>query len=78
MEEAKGAESRSDFIHKVNIAYKEARETHLWSGLIKAAILPDAGELVDLCSECEELICILYTILKKSRATSQRSPRQPV
>lgn len=24
MEEAKGAESRNDFIHKVNIAYKEA------------------------------------------------------
>ena len=29
MEEAKEAESRNDFIHKVNIAYKEARETRL-------------------------------------------------
>ena len=75
MEEAKGAESRSDFIHKVNIAYKEARETRLWLGMIKAALLPDSAEVTDLCAECEELIRILYAILKKSRATS-KSPRR--
>lgn len=75
MEEAKGAESRNDFIHKVNIAYKEARETRLWLGMIKAALLPDAVEVADLYTECEELIRILYAILKKSRATP-RSPRR--
>ena len=75
MEEAKGAESRSDFIHKVNIAYKEARETRLWLGMIRVALLPDAPEVTDLHSECEELIRILYTILKKSRVAS-KSPRR--
>ena len=75
MEEAKGAESRNDFIHKVNIAYKEARETRLWLGMIKAAILPNAAEVIELSGECEELIRILYAILKKSRATPS-SPRR--
>ena len=75
MEEAKGAESRNDFIHKVNIAYKEARETRLWLGMISVALLPDAPEVTDLHSECEELIRILYTILKKSRVAS-KSPRR--
>jgi four helix bundle protein len=37
MEEANGAESKSDFTHKMSIAYKEARETRLWLGMIEAA-----------------------------------------
>ncbi len=75
MEEAKGAESKSDFIHKVNIAYKEARETRLWLGMIKAALLPDSAEVTNLYTESEELIRILYAIVKKSRA-SLKSPRR--
>ena len=52
MEETNGAESKSDFIHKVSIAYKEARETRLWLGLIKAAVLADAvEEAVDIRSK---------------------------
>ncbi len=29
-EEARGAESKADFVHKVNISVKEARETLYW------------------------------------------------
>jgi four helix bundle protein len=68
MEEANGAESKSDFIHKVSIAYKEARETRLWLGLIKAAILPDAAEVIELHTECDEIVRILFAILRTARA----------
>ena len=68
MEEANGAESKSDFIHKVSIAYKEARETRLWLGLIKAAILPDAVEVTELHAECDEIVRILFAILRTARA----------
>ncbi len=71
MEEAKGAKSRSDFIHKAGIAYKEARETHLWLGMIKAAWSLDSTEIMELCTESEELVRILYAILKKSRTTAK-------
>jgi four helix bundle protein len=70
MEEAKGAESRNDFIHKTNLAYKEARETRLWLKMILSALLPENAEAANLSAECEELIRILYSILKKSHATS--------
>ena len=68
MEEANGAESRSDFVHKVSIAYKEARETRVWLGMIKAAILPNAIEVKDLYAECDEIVRILFVILRKARS----------
>ncbi len=36
-EEARGAFSKEDFIYKINIAFKEARETNLWLRLIRDA-----------------------------------------
>ncbi len=74
MEEANGAESKSDFIHKVSIAYKEARETRLWLGLIEAANLTTAAETKELYAESDELIRILYAILRKAR-TSRAVPK---
>ena len=74
MEEANGAESKSDFIHKVSIAYKEARETRLWLGLIKAAILPDAAEVTELHIECDEIVRILFAILRTARS-NRATPR---
>ena len=37
VEEAIGGASRKDFIHKLTIAYKEARETNYWLKLLKEA-----------------------------------------
>jgi len=71
MEEAKGAESKNDFIHKVGIAYKEARETRLWLRMIHTALLPTATEVAELLAESEELIRILYAIMKKARSSSR-------
>jgi four helix bundle protein len=75
MEEANGAESKSDFIHKVSIAYKEARETRTWLGMIQAAILPAATEVTELHNECDEIIRILFAILRKARST-RTNPKQ--
>src|SRR6516164_7284863 len=38
-EEARGAESRADFIHKLGIAWKEMRESRYWLRLIHRAAL---------------------------------------
>ncbi len=75
MEEANGAESKGDFIHKVSIAYKEARETRMWLDMIKAAILPNATEVIDLHAECDEIVRILFAILRKARST-RASPKR--
>ena len=73
MEEAKGAESKPDFIHKTSTAYKEARETYYWLGVIDAAILINDKEVLALRQECDEIIRILHAILRTSRANLRQA-----
>ena len=44
--EARGAESRQDFVHKLRIADKEARESQYWLRLIAARWDEHADELI--------------------------------
>lgn len=67
VEEADAAESKSDFIHKMSIAHKEARETRYWLHLVQAALLDD-DEVRALIQESDELVRILYSIVESSRA----------
>jgi four helix bundle protein len=68
VEEGQGSQSKADFTAKYYIACKEARETHYWLRLLAAAeiVLPD--RLADLIAEANQLIAILTTIVKKTRA----------
>jgi four helix bundle protein len=66
VEEAHGAESQRDFVHKMGIACKEARETRYWLQLVKAAIL-DNDEIGNLLKESDELVRILSAIVTKAR-----------
>ena len=65
--EADAAESRSDFIHKVSVALKEARETRYWLALVDAAILSHDIEVEALIQESTELSKILFTIIVHAR-----------
>lgn len=63
VEEATAAQSRKDFLSKMSIASKEARETRYWLRLLQASQLVD----VDLSQELthvNELIRILTSIVK--------------
>ncbi|MEP6615898.1 MAG: four helix bundle protein [Ginsengibacter sp.] len=63
-EEAVGAQSRSDFIHKAGIAYKESRETLYWLRLFKDADIIDEKLAQSFLSDAEELKKILSSILE--------------
>ncbi|HEY5408700.1 MAG TPA: four helix bundle protein [Ginsengibacter sp.] len=67
IEEAIGAQSKSDFIHKVAIAYKESRETSYWLRLFKDAEIMELKLAESFISESEELKKILSSILKTSK-----------
>lgn len=67
MEEADAAESHSDFIHKLSIALKEARETRYWLALIDATILNNTPEVQALIQESTDLTKILFTIIANAR-----------
>ena len=64
-EEADGALTKKDFINKVAIARKEAKETKYWLRLITGTYV-DQLKMEGDNREIEELICILSAILKKS------------
>ncbi len=71
IEEALGSNSKKEFIHSMNIAKKEARETIYWLKLI-ADVNPSLQKrLQDLLKENQEIIMMLTKIVK----TSNTSPK---
>jgi four helix bundle protein len=56
--EARSAESRKDFIHKMKISLKELRETLIWLKIISRKRLVDAALASSAIKECGELIAI--------------------
>ena len=64
VEEAIGAQSRKDFLSKIGIAYKEARETHYWLRLLRDGLFLESRACESLLGDCEELLKILGSIQK--------------
>ncbi len=58
-EEARGAESRADFIHKMGIVLKELKESRFWLRLIHRTKLMKADNVVPATQECQELCSII-------------------
>ena len=68
--EAQSAQSNRDFINKLEIALKEARETEYWLKiLIKSESVPEA-RFVTLLSECQEITRILIASTRKLKQSS--------
>ena len=69
VEESIGAQSDKDFLHKVSISYKEARETKYWLRLLRDTSYLEVDKADDLLVDCEEILRILGSIQKtlKSR-----------
>ncbi len=68
IEEAIGGSSKRDFIHKLEIAYKESRETRYWLKLLKESNLLEKKLADSFILDCEELIKILTAILNASKS----------
>lgn len=69
--EARAAESRADFIHKVSIAAKEMHEASYWLALVDRAGWLDK-DLSPLVREADELTAILAASARTARSRSRR------
>jgi four helix bundle protein len=58
-EEGCGAESRSDFIHKMSLALKELKETRFWLRLIHRNGMISNKDIEPVMGECEQLCAII-------------------
>jgi len=67
VEEAEGGQSKPDFICKIQIALKEAKETRYWLKLLQESgyITKEIGK--SLLGDCNEIILILNSILITSK-----------
>ena len=73
LEEANGAQSRADFVSKLRIALKEARESHYWLRLIEATEMVSSKRVHSLVVEASEIVAILTTIVKNTTAPKRSS-----
>ena len=65
--ESKHAQSKKDFISKMNIALKEAGETDYWLDVIHSAGYFSDEEYTSLDSDNKELLRMLASIVKSSK-----------
>lgn len=71
--EAQGAESRSDFIHKMRICLKELRESKVWLKIIiQAKLIKPASRLDTLIDETDQLISIFVKSIKTANKRRQK------
>ena len=69
--EAQNAQSRADFLSKLNIALKETTETKYWLRLLRATDYLTEREAESMLRDCTELEKLLTAIIKtmKQRKT---------
>ena len=72
--EARGAESRADFIHKLRIVGKELNETAVWLRIISKSSLLPPESIADIVAENKELSRIVSASIKTARTRRSVSP----
>lgn len=70
VEEAMGGQSKKDFISKISMAYKEARETRYWVKFLKATQYLEETDADSIQNDVDELCKILSSILLSSKQTN--------
>lgn len=70
--EAQGGQSKADFIAKMSIAHKEARETLYWLRLLRESQIIPADRFHDIADETEQIIRILSSILLSGKRNEEK------
>ena len=73
VEEALGGQSKKDFVAKMSIAYKEARETHYWIRLLRDTDYLNPDQAHSLLTDLDEILKITASILKTSKESIRKN-----
>jgi len=68
--EARAAESRADFIHKLKVVSKELNETAIWLDIIVKSSVISPENVVAIVAENRELCRIISASVRTARASS--------
>jgi len=67
--EAEHAQSKADFLNKMNVALKEANETIYWISLLKDANYIDEKVYNSIQAEATDILKMLISIVKTTKQT---------
>ena len=65
--ESEHAQSKADFLNKMNVALKEANETKYWLMLLKDTKYISASEFDSMQNDCTEILKLLASIVKSTK-----------
>ena len=63
-----GGQSNKDFLSKMSIAYKEARETHDWLKLLRDSKILKGKHAESMIENCDELLKITSSIIRTTKS----------
>ena len=69
IKEGEHAQSKADFLNKMNVSLKEANETEYWIELLRDSEYLSTSESFSLLSDIAEIIRILISIVKSTKAS---------
>ena len=78
IEEASGAQSNNDFIAKLHISLKEAKETHYWVRLLRDTEYISKEQAQSLIEDIDEVITILTRSLKTIKSNNVSPTKRSV
>ncbi|HVX25889.1 MAG TPA: four helix bundle protein [Parafilimonas sp.] len=67
IKEAEHAQSKADFLNKMNIALKEANETEYWLMLLQDTNYISEKEFDSVANDCNEILKLLISIVKTTK-----------
>jgi four helix bundle protein len=72
VEEAHSGESRADFIHKLGIGQKEARECSYWLRIMADSLIVSTQRLAAIRRETEEIYAVLTAIIVSAKRKAKK------
>ena len=72
IQEAVHAQSKADFLNKMNVSLKEANETMYWIRLLHSTHYLKDNEFAFIHKDCEEIVKLLASIVKTTKASLNR------
>lgn len=72
IKEGEHAQSKADFLNKMNIALKEANETTYWLELLRDAEYLSNEESQSVLKDAEEILKLLISIVKSTKQSLNR------
>ena len=72
IKESEHAQSKADFLNKMNVALKEANQTEYWIELLRDSEYLSATESLSILEDSTELIRLLISIVKTTKTSLKK------